>query len=191
MTALNHAGICMSYASTWNYLRLLTSQAKYTELVKSGHWIWVYDNLNIHQRVRHERAGDFHCIIPCMHCILYIHCMVKCFIYGISPNMHADHHSTMLNLTARIAVQLQNFPNWDVDWTDSRPQKPRSSLTCSDFLPDESDAAELHKRAILYVMEVLVTEFKSLSDLKDFVPRRQSPHPVQKSVVYSSHENSV
>ena len=47
----------MSYTATWNYLRQLTSQARYTDIVKSGHWIWVYDNLNMHQRVRHEREG--------------------------------------------------------------------------------------------------------------------------------------
>ena len=93
-----------------------------------------------------------------------------------------EHHSTMLNLTARIAVQMQNLPPWDVDWTDSRPQRHRSSLTCADFLPDEEDAAELHKRAVLYTMEVLVTDFKSLSSLKHLVPSRQSPHRLQKSV---------
>ena len=93
-----------------------------------------------------------------------------------------EHHSTMLNLTARIAVQMQNLPPWDVDWTDSRPQRHRSSLTCADFLPDEEDAAELHKRAVLYTMEVLVTDFKRLSSLKHFVPSRQSPHRLQKSV---------
>ena len=32
-------------------------------------------------------------------------------------------------------------------------------------------------------MEVLVTEFKSLCDIQDFVPCRQSPHPVKKLVV--------
>lgn len=93
-----------------------------------------------------------------------------------------EHHSTMLNLTARIAVQMQNLPPWDVDWTDSRSQRHRSSLTCADFLPDEEDAAELHKRAVLYTMEVLVTDFKSLSSLKHLVPSRQSPHRLQKSV---------
>ena len=88
----------------------------------------------------------------------------------------------MLNLTARIAVKMQNLPPWDVDWTDSRPQRHRSSLTCADFLPDEKDAAELHKRAVLYMMEVLVTEFRSLSSLKHLVPSRESPHRIQKSV---------
>ena len=63
----------------------------------------------------------------------------------------------MLNLTAQIAVQIQNLLEGDVDLTDSRPQRHRGSLTCSDFLPDETDAVEIHKRVILSVMEVLVT----------------------------------
>ena len=95
----------------------------------------------------------------------------------------AEHHSSMLNMTAWIAVQMQNLPDGDVDWTDSLPQKRRSSLTCSDFMLDETDATELHKRAVLYMMEVLVSEFSSLSNLKHLVPPRQSPHPVQKAVV--------
>ena len=57
-TVLNHAGICMSYMSTWTYLRQLTTQAWYTDVIQSGRWLWVYDNLNIHQRVRHERTGE-------------------------------------------------------------------------------------------------------------------------------------
>ena len=43
---------------TWNYLRLLTTQSQYADVVRSGHWMWVYDNLNIHYRVRHERTGE-------------------------------------------------------------------------------------------------------------------------------------
>ena len=94
-----------------------------------------------------------------------------------------EHHSDLLNLISHIAVQIQNLPDWDVDWTDTRPQKPRSSLTCSDFLPDDSDSAELHKRAIQHIMEVLVSEFISLSDLQTFLPPRESPHATSNSVV--------
>jgi hypothetical protein len=47
----------MSYKSTWEHLLKLTSDAKYKEQVQEGHWIWVYDNLNMHQVVRHEREG--------------------------------------------------------------------------------------------------------------------------------------
>ena len=54
---LSHAGVCMSYTSTWAYLMKLTQDAQYTEIVKTGHWIWIYDNLNMHQKVRHERGG--------------------------------------------------------------------------------------------------------------------------------------
>ena len=53
----------------------------------------------------------------------------------------------------------------------------------SDFLPHETDASGLHKRAILYLMEVLATEFSSLRKLKDLVPPRQSPHAVKKSLI--------
>lgn len=89
----------------------------------------------------------------------------------------------MLNLTSRIAVKIQNLPDWDVDWTDDRPQKSRSSLTCADFLPDEADASELHKQATVLVMEILVAEFASLSHLQQKVSKRKSPHDTQKSVV--------
>lgn len=51
----------MSYSSTWSYLLKLTEDAQYTERVQDGHWIWVYDNLNLHQVVRHEREGTPRC----------------------------------------------------------------------------------------------------------------------------------
>ena len=34
-----------------------TTEAQYLEVVRGGHWMWVYDNVNIHQKVRHEREG--------------------------------------------------------------------------------------------------------------------------------------
>ena len=63
---LNYAGICMSYQRSWEYLHQLTTEAKLLEVVRSGYWLWVYDNVNLHQRVRHEREGDVY--------ILYIVC---------------------------------------------------------------------------------------------------------------------
>lgn len=47
----------MSYSSTWTYLLKLTEDAQYAQRVQNGHWMWVYDNLNLHQVVRHEREG--------------------------------------------------------------------------------------------------------------------------------------
>ena len=89
----------------------------------------------------------------------------------------------MLNLTARLALKIQNLPNWDFEWSDTHPQWSRQSLTISNFLPSEDDAQQLKKWAVLYMMEFLATEFKSLADLKHLIPSQQSLHPVQKSVV--------
>ena len=71
----------------------------------------------------------------------------------------------MLKLTSWIALKIQNLPDWDVDWTDDWPWKSQSSLTCADFLPDEADATDVHKRAIVLVMEILVAEFTLLGDI--------------------------
>ena len=57
IATLNYAGVCSSYISAWKYLQQLTLEANYREAVKTGHWQWVYDNVNMHQRVRHEREG--------------------------------------------------------------------------------------------------------------------------------------
>ena len=44
----------MSYDRTWYYLQKLTNEAQYLEIVKQGHWMWAYDNINIPMRARHE-----------------------------------------------------------------------------------------------------------------------------------------
>lgn len=49
----------MSYTATWDYLRQLTVDAHYLEVVRTGHWLWIYDHLNIHLKVHHEREGNF------------------------------------------------------------------------------------------------------------------------------------
>lgn len=89
----------------------------------------------------------------------------------------------MLNLTARLAVRVENLPDWDVDWSDSTPQRPRSSLSVEDFIPSKEDADALHAAAVQYMMEFLVAEFDSLHHLKSLVPCRQSPHPAIKATV--------
>ena len=55
---LNDAGVCMSYRTSWEYLQKLTNEAEYLKVVRSGHWLWVYDNVNLHLKVRHEREGN-------------------------------------------------------------------------------------------------------------------------------------
>lgn len=58
LSVLNHAGVCLSYDMTWQYLRKIINEMDVEAKIKSGHWVWAYDNLNIHQRVRHERMGE-------------------------------------------------------------------------------------------------------------------------------------
>lgn len=80
----------------------------------------------------------------------------------------------MLNVTSRLAVPVVSEPPWDVDWNDTTPQRPHSTLTAADILPGQNDGLILRKRAIL---QFLVREFDSLSDLQEFVPDGKSPHP--------------
>ena len=89
----------------------------------------------------------------------------------------------MLNVIARLAVEIHHLPEWEVDWSDTRPQRSRQSLTISDFLPSEEDAGKLRERAMQYIMEFLVNEFSSLAHLKRHVPSQQPLHPVQKTRV--------
>ena len=76
----------------------------------------------------------------------------------------------MLNITGRLAVRLRYLPDWEVDWSDRSPQRCKRSLGISDILPSEDDAAQLKERAIVYMMNFLVKEFKSLASLKQHIP---------------------
>ena len=71
-TVLNHAGLCTSYATTWKYLKQLTQESMYLESIKEGCWLWIYDNLNLHQKVRHERQGNVH-----QHCYVLHVCIMQ------------------------------------------------------------------------------------------------------------------
>ena len=83
----------------------------------------------------------------------------------------------MLNLTARLAVRIQNFPDWEFNWSDLKPQRSRSTLTGNNFLPSAEGGLKLKEFAVSYMMEILANEFSVLSDLKQFIPTRTSPHP--------------
>ena len=134
-------------------------------------------------------------LVKLVHIYTYIHVyMYVMHTWSASVCIHVTQQLTqyslplqsttqMLNLTSRLAIQMQNMPGGDVDWADCRPQKRRSSPTCSDFLPDDNDVVHLHKRAVQLIMEVLVAKFKSLNNLQPHLPQRESPHPIQKTVV--------
>lgn len=61
ITVLNHAGVCVSYTAAWKYLLKLTTDAMYHTALSTGKWFFVYDNVNVHQRVSHEREGIANC----------------------------------------------------------------------------------------------------------------------------------
>ena len=88
----------------------------------------------------------------------------------------------MLNLTARLAISIRTLPEWDVDWSDTSPQRHPQTLTISDILPSCEDAAELEKHAVDFIKKFLVAEF---SDLKHFQAElvQDEGHPTEKSVV--------
>lgn len=95
---------------------------------------------------------------------------------------HVDHHNVMKNLTARLAVRIDNIPD-DINLEDGQPQGHRQDLTVDDILPSSEDGKVVYERAVRYIMGILVTEFESLSHLKHLVPQEKPPHPVVKSTV--------
>ena len=71
------------------------------------------------------------------------------------------HHSKMLNVTSRLAMKIKHVPE-EMSWTDTACQRIRSSLSVSDVLPGTEEGKIFYDRAVLMVMELLVSEFKSL-----------------------------
>ena len=161
----------MSYDRTWDYLQRLTNEAQYLKIVKQGHWMWAYDNINIHMRARHERQGLFNFIAK------------NYWSFNIYFLIVIDYHSKMLNATSRLAISIQHLPDWEVDWDDTKPQKSRRELQLHDILPSEADGEEFHKRAVHFVMQLLVAEFDSLSNLSRYVPPEKPLFPATKTNV--------
>ena len=71
----------------------------------------------------------------------------------------------MLNLTSRLAISLRDIPEW-VDWYDKSPQANRGQLTASDILPGIEDAKALHHRALVFLQQFLIKEFRDLHELE-------------------------
>ena len=89
----------------------------------------------------------------------------------------------MMNITARLAIRLRHLPDWHFDWSDTQPQCSRETLTISNFLPSEADAAELKTRATHYLMRSLTQEFTALAQLKKHAPEQRPIHPPTKTEV--------
>ena len=123
----------------------------------------MYDTCQ-YQKVRHERAGN---LGPTQE--ISIH-----WVLIVPLTFILDHHSAMLNVTSRLAVKIENMPDWEVDWSDKHPQCSRHTLTCSsDFLPSAEDASEIKSNGTQFMTKFLASEFSSLKDLSDFIPTRQ------------------
>ena len=94
---------------------------------------------------------------------------------------NVDHHNKMKNTTTRLAVQIQNHPPFPFSWGDNTPQKSRSELKEKEILPNEDDGHHLYQRMINFMMEFLVKELKSLSDVRQFLPAKQTSSSTQVS----------
>lgn len=94
--------------------------------------MWIYDNVNLLQRIRYEREGMSHMYTYMYYVYLSIH-----FTLRLTTDL--DQHANMLNITSRLAVNIRYVPDWEFDWSDTSPQRSRESLTISDFMLSESD----------------------------------------------------
>lgn len=75
----------------------------------------------------------------------------------------------MENTTSRLAVRIQNYPPYAVDWADTSPQRSRSELCEKDILPGDNDGQVLYDHMLRFVMSFIVKKLKSLSDLHQFL----------------------
>ena len=68
--------------------------------------------------------------------------------YNVNPVLLYQQTSTQ-KCSSRLAVRIRHIPDWDFDWADTQLQMNRDLVTISDFLPSETDAAELKKLRML------------------------------------------
>ena len=107
MTVLNHAGVCTSYVTAWKYLKQLTQESMYLEIIREGCWLWIYDNLNLHQKIRHERLGTCNqqcaLISTCTMYYMYVHVPGN---YALLNCMYTTHlsRSPFLNVESDVKV---------------------------------------------------------------------------------------
>ena len=109
--------------------------------------------------------------------ILLLACTIRYEYYTVP----AERHSTMTNMTSRLAINIRYLPDFDFSWSDCTPQCPRSALQTDVFLPTEIDAAIIKERSVQYVMRFLVETFPNLKNLETLIPPKEPLHPVARS----------
>ena len=83
------------------------------------------------------------------------------------PNVHVhvhtlaylDVHSSMMNVTTRLAVRIRFLPDFPFSWSDTSPPKSHQSLTVEDYLPNASESHQLEECATCYMTGFLVEAF--------------------------------
>ena len=109
ITVLNHAGVCVSYVTAWKYLKKLTAESRYLEVVREGHWIWAYDNLNFNLRVCHEREGT-------QSLIGFVGSGIRVVLIILCTSAHFTLGGVMLSTVQTVLRRkIQYHPSWILD----------------------------------------------------------------------------
>ena len=74
-----------------------------------------------------------------------------------------DRHNIIYNTMTRLAI-IDNLPPFTFSWTDTTPQKSRGNLGIDEIYPNMIDGRQLFERAVQYVTQVLVEEFRDLDE---------------------------
>lgn len=145
MSTLNHAGICMLAVQTWNYLRQLSAEARYLEVIKSGRWIWVYDNLNIHKAVRHERQGMGMCsLAPSIFTAVFVACRGEKDMGTRVENVYASWFRSLIYIMHTYRSALDNA-EFDSTFSHQHPESPRLGSGLYRYNSTEKSRHTLHK----------------------------------------------
>ena len=89
----------------------------------------------------------------------------------------------MCNTTTRLAIGIDHLPPYDFSWEDCTLQKMRNDLTLDEIFPNVDDGRVLFERAVQYTAQVLVEEFPTFSNLRQFVVSPDRSSAVHKSRV--------
>ena len=59
-----------------------------------------------------------------------------------------EHHSSMMNVTSRLAIKVRHLPDFEFNWSDCSPQRSREDIVIDDLLPSVKDSKILHLQAL-------------------------------------------
>ena len=174
LTVLNHTGVCLSYRQTWSYLKQISLDIECYDDLSLNHYLWIYDNLNIHHIVRHKQEGNI-----CNEAMLHTNLQL---IYNTNTCIVLGDHNKMENTTTRLAVQISKLPDWEFSWEDTTPRGSCKNLTEEDILANEEDGLVLYELLVKYVCTFIAHGFDDLTELRVLVDPNSAPR-VKPSVV--------